>query len=67
MNQRDAVSREGAMPVDRFRSKEAYRKSRAYRHIHGIKSHAKGVVVAGKYHEVKHGKKKTRRKGSGKR
>jgi hypothetical protein len=42
------------MPTEHFKSKEAYRKSRAYTHIHGIPTHAKDVVVAGKKHKVKH-------------
>ena len=46
------------MPQESFRSKEAYRKSRAYTHIHGIPTHAKEVVVAGKKHKVKHSDKK---------
>ena len=53
------------MPTETYKSEEAYRKSRAYTHIHGIKTHAESVVVAGKKHKVKHseskanGKKKT--------
>jgi hypothetical protein len=46
------------MPTEHFKSAEAYRKSRAYTHIHGIPTHAKDVVVAGKKHKVHHGKKK---------
>lgn len=42
------------MPVERFKSKEAYRKNMAYRHIHGIPFTAKAVVVGGKKHTVKH-------------
>lgn len=42
------------MPVEHFKSKEAYRKNMAYRHIHGIPFTAKVAVVAGKAHEVKH-------------
>lgn len=42
------------MPVERFRSKEAYRKNMAYRHMHGIPFTAKAVVVGGKRHTVKH-------------
>ena len=42
------------MPVEHFKSKEAYRKNMAYRHIHGIPFTAKEVVVGGKAHEVKH-------------
>jgi hypothetical protein len=44
------------MPTEHFKSKEAYRKSRAYTHIHGIKTHAKDVFVGGKKHKVKHSK-----------
>lgn len=50
------------MPVERFRSKEAYAKNMAYRHIHGIPFKAKDVVVGGKRHKVKHSKGKERRK-----
>ena len=51
------------MPTEHFKSKEAYRKWNAYRHIHGIKApHLKTAVVAGKKHKVKHGKKRARRK-----
>lgn len=55
------------MPTEHFKSEEAYRKSRAYTHIHGIPTHAKYVVVGKKKHEVKHSvkskvKKKARRK-----
>lgn len=46
------------MPVEHFKSKEAYRKNMAYRHMHGIPFKAKTAVVAGKPHKVKHGKKK---------
>jgi hypothetical protein len=42
------------MPTERFKSKEAYRKNMAYRHMHGIPFTAKTVVVGGKAHEVKH-------------
>lgn len=42
------------MPVEHFKSKEAYRKNMAYRHIHGIPFTASKVVVGGKAHEVKH-------------
>lgn len=42
------------MPVEHFKSKEAYRKNIAYRHMHGIPFTAKTVVVGGKAHEVKH-------------
>lgn len=42
------------MPVEHFKSKEAYRKNMAYRHMHGIPFTAKEVVVGGKAHAVKH-------------
>jgi hypothetical protein len=43
------------MPVEHFRSKEAYRKFNAYRHIHGIPApNLETAVVAGKPHKVKH-------------
>lgn len=42
------------MPTEHFKSKEAYRKNLAYRHMHGIPFTAKNVVVGGKEHEVKH-------------
>ena len=42
------------MPTERFKSKEAYRKNLAYRHIHGIPFTATNVVVGGKEHKVKH-------------
>ena len=42
------------MPVEHFRSKEAYRKNLAYRHIHGIPMTATRVVVGGKSHRVDH-------------
>lgn len=45
------------MPTEHFKNEEAYRKSRAYTHIHGIPTHAVEVVVGGKRHKVKHGKK----------
>lgn len=48
------------MPTEHFKSKEAYRKSRAYTHIHGIPTHAVDVVVAGKKHKVKHRKASTK-------
>ena len=46
------------MPTERFRSPEAYRKYRAYTHIHGIPTHAKEVCIKGKCHKVKHSDKK---------
>ena len=43
------------MPVEHFRSKEAYRKFNAYRHIHNIPApNLKTAVVAGKAHKVQH-------------
>jgi hypothetical protein len=42
------------MPTEKFKSREAYRKNLAYRHIHGIPMTAKKVVVGGKAHAVKH-------------
>jgi hypothetical protein len=42
------------MPTEHFKSKEAYRKNMAYRHIHGIPFTAKNVVVGGNEHAVKH-------------
>lgn len=45
------------MPTEHFKSEEAYRKYRAYTHIHGIPTHAKKVCIKGKCHEVKHHKK----------
>lgn len=50
------------MPVEHFKSKEAYRKNMAYRHIHGIPFTAKSVVVGGKSHEVKHSSSPAREK-----
>jgi len=55
-------------PVEHFKSPDAYRRYRAYTHIHGIPTHAKKVCVAGKCHAVKHGAKKRnvkRRSGKG--
>lgn len=42
------------MPTEHFKNAEAYRKSRAYTHIHGIPTHAKHVIVGKKKHKVKH-------------
>jgi hypothetical protein len=42
------------MPVEHFKSKEAYRKNMAYRHMHDIPFTASKVVVGGKAHKVKH-------------
>lgn len=50
------------MPVERFKSKEAYRKNMAYRHIHGIPFTAEKVVVGGKAHKVKHSSNPSRRR-----
>lgn len=50
------------MPVEHFKSKEAYRKNMAYRHMHGIPFTAAKVVVGGKAHEVKHSNNPARRK-----
>lgn len=44
------------MPTEHFKSKEAYRKNLAYRHMHNIPFTAKKVVVGGKEHAVKHTK-----------
>lgn len=46
------------MPTEHFKDAESYRKYRAYVHLHDIPTHATNVVVAGKKHKVKHGKKK---------
>jgi len=51
------------MPTEHYRSKEAYRKARAYTHIHGIPTRAKEVVVAGKKHKVKHRERKGKMSG----
>jgi len=50
------------MPVEHFKSKEAYRKNMAYRHMHGIPFTAEKVVVGGKAHKVKHSSSPERRK-----
>lgn len=50
------------MPVEHFRSEEAYRKNLAYRHIHGIPFTAVEACVAGKCHKVKHSKNKARKR-----
>lgn len=36
-----------------YKSKSAYMRANAYRHIHGIKGKARKVVIAGKVHKVK--------------
>ena len=51
------------MPVEKFRSKEAYRKNMAYRHIHGIPMNAEVVVVGGRKHKVQHSGRKRKRGG----
>lgn len=53
------------MPTEHFKDEEAYRKSRAYTHIHGIPTHAVDVVVGGKKHKVKHSKIKSGKGASG--
>ncbi len=42
------------MPVEHFKSKQAYRKNLAYRHMHGIPFSATSVVVGGKKRAVRH-------------
>jgi hypothetical protein len=55
------------MPMERFKSKEAYRRFNAYRHIHGIPApHLKTVCIKGKCHTVKHSKLSNRKLGKGK-
>ena len=41
----------------KYKSKAAYQKANAYRHIHGIKSKSKTVIIAGHKHKVKHTRK----------
>jgi sRNA-binding protein len=50
------------MPVERFKSREAYRKNLAYRHIHGIPMTAERVVVGGRSHKVDHSRETPARK-----
>jgi hypothetical protein len=50
------------VPTEHFKSKEAYRKNLAYRHIHGIPFTAVDVVVGGKEHKVKHSTNPSREK-----
>jgi len=50
------------MPVEHFRSKEAYRKNMAYRHIHGIPMTAREVCIGKKCHNVKHSTNPQRKK-----
>lgn len=54
------------MPTENYKSEEAYRKARAYTHIHGIKTHAKRVCIKGKCHHVVH-RKAAKRKAQEKR
>lgn len=42
------------MPVEHFRSKEAYRKNMAYRHMHGIPFTASKVVIGSGKHKSEH-------------
>jgi hypothetical protein len=50
------------MPVETYRSKEAYRKERAYTHIHGIPTHASSVCIKNEgCHKVKHSSKSRRK------
>jgi len=49
------------MPVERFRSKEAYRRNLAYRHVHHIPMTAERVIVGGRSHRVKHSRDPKRR------
>jgi hypothetical protein len=56
------------VPTETYRSPEAYRKARAYTHIHGIKTHAKRVCIKGHgCHKVQHGKKHAGKRASTKR
>jgi hypothetical protein len=56
------------MPVETYRSKEAYRKDRAYTHIHGIKTHADKVCIKGNgCHKVNRSTKAKKRKTAAKR
>ena len=58
------------MPTEHFKSKEAYRKFNAYRHIHGIPAPKRTTaIVAGKAHKIQHSSlsrpgKKGKKKGS---
>jgi hypothetical protein len=53
------------MPTETYRSEEAYRKSRAYTHIHGIPTHAEKVCIKGRgCRKVEHGKLKKRKLGA---
>ena len=42
------------MPVETFRSKAAYERNLAYRHIHGIPMTASRVCIKGRCHKVEH-------------
>jgi len=43
------------VPTEHFKSKEAYRKWTAYRHMHGIAApNLKTAIVAGVAHKVQH-------------
>jgi hypothetical protein len=53
------------MPDEHFKSKEAYRKNLAYRHMHGIPFTATTAIVAGRAHKVKHSKGKKKGKSIG--
>ena len=50
------------MPTEHFKSEGAYRRYRAYTHIHGIPTHAKRVCIRGKCHAVKHRKQQRKRR-----
>lgn len=50
------------MPTEHFKSREAYRKNMAYRHIHNIPFTARDVVVDGHEHAVKHSTSRSRRR-----
>ena len=55
-------------PVETYRSEEAYRKARAYTHMHGIPTHAEKVCIKGKgCHKVNHSKKKAKKRMARKR
>jgi len=57
---------EDDVPTEHFKDSEAYRKYRAYVHIHHIPTHAKNVVVGGRKHKVKHGKNHSKKRVAGK-
>ncbi|MFZ3343320.1 MAG: hypothetical protein WA213_20755 [Terriglobales bacterium] len=53
------------MPVENFKSREAYRRWNAYRHVHGIPApHLKTACIRGKCHQVKHSKLSSRKLGA---